>query len=159
MVYLFILILLHSERPKLYTILAFLSAVGLNLNLPQQPAPDCSMAYVVLATDSTMSGHGSTVTAGRGTEIGLYLWSDNFVFTCHNYSLSWETIAHGRMHGAPYSGHAYVSLRFGENVLMIIGTQQQQRDHSQLSYLNIVKYEQFYFFVHQYLVKMIKQTV
>ena len=25
-----ILILLHSERPKLYTILAFLSAVGLN---------------------------------------------------------------------------------------------------------------------------------
>ena len=27
-----ILILLHSERPKLYTILAFLRAIGLNLN-------------------------------------------------------------------------------------------------------------------------------
>ena len=32
-----VLTLLHSERPKLYTILAFLSAVGLNLflNSPQ----------------------------------------------------------------------------------------------------------------------------
>ena len=30
---LFYLILLHSERPKLYTILAFLSAIGLNFHL------------------------------------------------------------------------------------------------------------------------------
>src|SRR5690242_17395136 len=32
-------------------------------------APDYSAAYVILATDSALTGHGMTFTIGRGTEI------------------------------------------------------------------------------------------
>ena len=32
-------------------------------------APDYSAAYVILATDSELHGHGMTFTIGRGTEI------------------------------------------------------------------------------------------
>ena len=35
--YLFTLTLLHSERPKLYTVLAFLNAIGLKLNFYISP--------------------------------------------------------------------------------------------------------------------------
>ena len=35
--------------------------------------------------------------------------------------------AYGRTHGAPYRGHGYGPLRFVGNVVMRMGTQQQQQ--------------------------------
>ena len=40
------LALLHSERPKLYTTLAFLSAIGLNLNKVIVPCLDRTTLYM-----------------------------------------------------------------------------------------------------------------
>ena len=44
----------------------------------------------------------------------------------HIYANLQTDLGDGRTHGAPYCGHGYVPLRFGGNVVMRMGTQQQR---------------------------------
>ena len=46
-------------------------------------------------------------------------------YICNIYYIVRETVSNGRTHGAPYRGHGLVPLRFGGNVVMRMGTQQQ----------------------------------
>ena len=46
-------------------------------------------------------------------------------YICNIYDIVWETVSNGRTHEAPYRGHGLVPLRFGGNVVMRMGTQQQ----------------------------------
>ena len=53
----------------------------------------------------------------------------NVYLCCHIYSrnkICLNQLTDGRTHGAPYRGHEYVPLIFAWNVIMRMGTQQNQ---------------------------------